>query len=357
MSLQFYPLTIASIVKETPQCVAVSFHIPEHLKNIFTYTQGQNITLKATINGQEVRRSYSLCSSPLEQNFTIAIKQVPQGVFSTYANKQLQVGQVLEVMPPTGNFYCPLNAANTKSYLAFAAGSGITPILSIIKTTLQTEPHSTFTLVYGNTHVANIIFKEELEALKNKYLQRFNLIHILSREKADTPLNYGRINTEKHKQLQQVINYTTINEFFICGPEAMIFETRDYLLQLGINKKQIHFELFTSSQATTKYITQQKDNTPASAAYELTIINNGRSVVYSIKEPNTILDAALQNGADLPYACKGGMCCTCKAKLLKGQVKMDVHWGLEDDEIANGYILTCQSIPLTNDIVVDFDAK
>ncbi len=246
MALHFYSLTVKNIKIETPDCVSLSFNIPEHLKKDFTFKQGQNITLKKVINGEELRRSYSICSSPLDNELRIAVKKVFNGLFSTYANTQLKKGDVLEVMPPSGKFYTDLRSTNKKNYIAFAAGSGITPVISIIKTTLAIEPLSTFTLVFGNRNHSSIIFKEELEVLKDKYIQRFRLYHILTRERMEADINYGRINEEKCMQLKKLINLKIIDEFFICGPEEMIFCVKDFLETQEIDKTKIHFELFTT---------------------------------------------------------------------------------------------------------------
>ncbi|MFY8127545.1 MAG: 1,2-phenylacetyl-CoA epoxidase subunit PaaE [Chitinophagaceae bacterium] len=353
MDTNFYSLKVASIKNETPSCVCISFEVPTDLKQKFTFTQGQYLTLKANINNKEERRSYSICSSTFEDSLCVAIKQVEGGVFSTWANTVLKVGDTLESMIPNGKFFTPLQKENNKKYVAFAAGSGITPIISIIKTTLITEPKSVFTLIYSNKNIANIIFKEDLEALKNKYPNRFQVVYILSRQSADAPLNFGRINDEKLLQLSRIINWKLVDEYFICGPEEMIFCVKDYLLNQKVDKNHIHFELFTSSKSAAKKIT------PTSSVEQsaVSIKKDGRtSVVYiNPSQPTNILDAALQQGGDLPYACKGGVCCTCKAKLIKGEVSMDVHWGLEEFEIEQGFILTCQSYPTTNEVEVDFD--
>ena len=229
MSIHFHSLKIKEIKKETDDCVSVTFEIPDALKSKFIYKQGQSLTMRATIGKEEVRRTYSLCSSPLENEWKVAIKKVEGGSFSTFANLSLKKGDMLDVMQPVGKFYVELNPENKKKYLAFAAGSGITPLLSIIKTTLQTEPQSSFTLVYGNQSRSSIIFFEELEGLKNKYLQRFNFINILSRERTDASINFGRINTEKLVELSKLINYSSIDETFICGPEEMIFAVKEFL--------------------------------------------------------------------------------------------------------------------------------
>ncbi|HEY6503229.1 MAG TPA: 1,2-phenylacetyl-CoA epoxidase subunit PaaE [Chitinophagaceae bacterium] len=360
MSIHFHKLTIKEVSKETNDCVSVLFDIPEDLKNAFRFKQGQSLTMRSTINGEEVRRTYSICSTPFENKWRVAIKKVEGGLFSSFANDRLKKGDTLEVMPPVGKFYVELDPANKKNYLAIAAGSGITPVLSIIKTTLQTEPASSFTLVYGNRSRSSIIFFEELEALKNIYLQRFNFISILSRERTDALIHFGRINKEKLNELSRLIDYSLIDETFLCGPEEMIFAAKNFLEAKGINKKKIHFELFTTSPGTKPVTGNQqpvtKDTGPKSL---ITVKLDGRSFDFdlSLTSETTLLDAALKQGADLPYACKGGMCCTCKAKLVEGEVAMDVHWGLEEEEVEQGYILTCQSHPKTEKVVVDFDIK
>ena len=360
MSIHFHPLTIKEIKKETKDFVSVLFEIPGELEKSFAFQQGQSLTMRTVINGEEVRRTYSLCSSPLDKEWRVAIKKVDGGLFSTYANDTLKTGDVLEVMEPVGKFYTELNPANKKNYLAFAAGSGITPVLSIIKTTLRTEPGSTFTLVYGNKSRASIIFFEELEGLKNKFIDRFNFINILSRERTESPVNSGRINIDKLNELAKLVAYQTTDEIFICGPEEMIFCVKDFLLQKGLAEKSIHFELFIASglkaQGTRHKVQDVEDSGPKS---NITVKVDGRSFDFSISlnSETPILDAALKQGADLPYACKGGMCCTCKARLLEGEVEMDVHWGLEHEEIEKGFILTCQSHPKTEKVVVDFDIK
>ena len=359
MSLHFHPLVIKEIRKETVDCVSVTFDIPEALQNNFAFTQGQNLTMRKTINGEEVRRTYSLCSSPLENEWRVAIKKVEGGLFSAFANELLRAGDTLEVMQPIGKFYTHLDPSNKKNYLAIAAGSGITPVLSIIKTTLRVEPQSTFTLVYGNRSRSSIIFFEELEGLKNKYLERFNLIHILSRERTDALINFGRIDSAKLKDLSALIGFTNFDEYFVCGPEEMIFAAKDFFIEQGIVEKKIHFELFTTpgnKKPALRPQSAQQDSGPKSL---ITVKLDGRSFDFSLSFNSdlSVLDAAMKEGADLPYACKGGVCCTCKAKLLEGEVEMDVHWGLEHEEIEQGYILTCQSHPKTEKVVIDFDIK
>jgi len=360
MSIHFYPLRIKKINKETDQCVSVEFEIPETLAGTFQFKQGQSLTMRTNLAGEEVRRTYSLCSSPLDKRWKVAIKKVDGGLFSSFANESLKEGDELDVMEPVGKFYTDLDPSNKKNYLAFAAGSGITPVISIIKTALRTEPQSTFTLVYGNRSRSSIIFFEELEGLKNKFIDRFSFINILSRERTETPINFGRLDIGKLTELEKLIEYKKMNEIFICGPEEMIFCIKNFLEQKEISEKKIHFELFTTSgQKKKPGAGTQGSGAKEGPSSKITVKVDGRSFDFdlSLNSDTTILDAALKQGADLPFACKGGMCCTCKARLLEGQVEMDVHWGLEHEEIEKGFILTCQSHPKTEKVVVDFDIK
>lgn len=357
--IHFHPLVIKDVRQETEECVSLAFEIPENLKDIFRFNPGQSLTMRTSLNGNEVRRTYSLCSSPLDNEWRVAIKKVNGGLFSSYANSSLKPGDVLEVMPPVGNFFTPLDPVQQKNYVAIAAGSGITPVLSIISTTLRIEPLSTFTLFYGNRTRSSIIFKEEIEALKNKFMDRFTVHHILSREQPDAPVYHGRIDSSKCEVLfGKLADLSAFDEFFLCGPEEMIFSVRDFLEKRGIEKRQIHFELFTipgerSSVAAPKPV--KIDAGPKSA---ISVKLDGILFNFELgAQGQSILDAALAQGADLPYACKGGVCCTCKAKLLEGKVEMEVNYGLEEDEMAAGFILTCQSRPVTPKVVVDFDVR
>lgn len=358
MSLHFYPLSVQEVRRETPDCVSVLFDVPEPLRESFRFLAGQSLTVRTRINGEEIRRNYSICSAPYEHELRIAIKKVEGGLFSTWANTSLRAGDQLEVMPPVGKFSAPLRNTHKKNYLAFAAGSGITPVISLVKSILASEPQSSITLVYGNRNRSSIIFFEELEAIKNSYMERFSLVHILSRERTDTDLNFGRIDTKKLAELSSLLNPAEADECFICGPQEMIFTVRDFLTAAGIPGPHIHFELFHTGKQARKD-TPETDPKESGAISHITIRADGRSadIRLPLNSPATILDAALQQGADLPYACKGGMCCTCKARLLEGEVQMDVHWGLEEEEIAKGFILTCQSHPKTERVVVDFDAR
>jgi ring-1,2-phenylacetyl-CoA epoxidase subunit PaaE len=289
----------------------------------------------------------------------VAVKKAEGGLFSNYANTVLKIGDLLEVMPPLGHFYTELDPTHKKSYVAFAAGSGITPVLSIIKTVLTTERNSSFTLIYGNRNRSSIIFREQLEALKNKYIDRFSLIHVLSREMTDAAINHGRIDAAKCALLFRKVVDIDADEFFICGPEEMIFTVKNFLQKQGVKEKKIHFELFTTPGINQKVKTKiKKKESGEKAKSNVSVKQDG--IVFGFEadyDGDSILEAALKQGADLPYSCKGGMCCTCKAKLLEGEVEMDVHYGLETEEIEQGFILTCQSHPKTEKVVIDFDIK
>lgn len=359
MSIHFHKLKIKDIRKETEDCVSISFHLPDDITSQYSFSHGQNITLRSIINGEDVRRSYSICTAPFENELRVAVKKTDYGLFSRFANEELKIGDELDVLPPTGKFYTPVNEAHRKKYLAIAAGSGITPVISIIKMTLKTEPYSEFTLVYGNRSRSSIIFLEELEALKNKYLDRFTLIHVLSREKTDAPINFGRINADKLEELGKIIHYTSMDEIFICGPEEMIFTAEHFLISKSIQKKKIHFELFTTPGMRKSVASTEKPAVAGTALKsKITIKADGRTFDFDLAyDGDTILNAALKQGADLPFACKGGVCASCRAKLTEGEVEMEMNWALEPEEVRQGYILTCQSHPKTEKVTIDFDNR
>ena len=353
---RFHALKVASVARETRDAVLVTFAVPEDLREAYRYVQGQHLTLRTEVGRVDVRRSYSVCSAVQDDRLRIAIKRLDGGMFSGWANEHLAAGATLEVMPPSGHFNVPLSPDNQKHYVAFAAGSGITPILSIIKTTLIAEPKSRFTLFYGNRASSTVIFKEELEDLKDTYLERFTLQFVLSREQQDIDLFNGRIDRSKvDALLKHWLDPHDIDAVFICGPYAMMEEVSGALLANGLAPSQIKLELFATSIPTTR---------PPAHAHkvvgrqecEVTVIQDGRTSVFTLeKNKETILDAALSQGIELPYSCKGGVCSTCRCKRVEGEVDMDVNFALEDYEIARGFILCCQSYPVTDKVVVDFD--
>ena len=357
MAQSFHRLGIQKIIRETPDAVAITFQVPDELKDSFRFREGQYLTIKKEFAGEEIRRSYSICSAPYEQSLTVAIKKVPGGKFSSFAVDELTEKDSLDLMSPAGNFYARTASVSNPHYLAIAAGSGITPIMAIVKHVLHTQPDSHFTLVYGNQHRGSIIFFEALEDLKNKYMNRLTLMHVLSREKTDADIFHGRIDGNKLNELSALIDYSNIQSAYLCGPEEMIFNAKAALEAKGISSSNIHFELFTTGamQKTKKEEIVEDDDSPKS---QVTIRLDGRTFSFDLSmQGKNILDAALQQGADLPFACKGGVCCTCRAKLLEGQVKMDVNYALEPEELERGFILTCQSHPTTEKVFIDFDEK
>ncbi|MTV41270.1 1,2-phenylacetyl-CoA epoxidase subunit PaaE [Duganella radicis] len=353
---KFHPLTIADVRNETRDTIAVTFAVPPALQDSFKFQQGQHLTLRAKIGEEDVRRSYSICSAVQDGALRVAIKRTPGGLFSSWANDTLQAGQTLEVMTPMGHFNVPLDAANRKHYLAFAAGSGITPILSIVKTTLVAEPYSRFTLFYGNRASSSVIFKEELSDLKDTYMDRLRLAYVMSREQQDIELFNGRITKDKAAQfLRHWVRADDIDVAFICGPEDMMLGVSEALQEAGMPKSNIKIELFAAS--IPQHAHQPR---PASAAAhqhtEVTVIMDGNAASFTMEQDKeSLLDAGLRAGLDMRYSCKGGVCSTCRCKVIEGKVDMDVNYALEDYEIARGYVLSCQSFPTTAKVVIDFD--
>ncbi len=357
MSYQFYPLAIRDISRETSDTVSVVFDVPADFLEKFQFKQGQHLNLRTEIDSEDLRRSYSICAAPHENLLKVAIKKVPGGVFSTFANTNLKVGDVLQVMPPQGHFFTNLSVENKKLYVAFAAGSGITPVISILKATLKEEPESRFVLFFGNRGFDSIIFREELERLKNLHPARLAVHHIFSRESLGSQLFHGRLDGEKcRKFCKYFFQPDEVDEFFLCGPEEMIFSVRDELQNQGVDPKKIHFELFTVGKLAKKAAAFQKPAHENAFDASIKVIQDGAEFDFLLpSDGSNLLDAAMRAGADLPFSCKGGVCCTCKAKVLEGEVEMEICYGLEPDEIEAGYILTCQSHPKTKRVVVSFD--
>ena len=352
---KFHALNIAEVKQETPDCVSVRFDLNEEQQKAFDFKQGQYLTLKKEIDGEDVRRSYSICTSPLDNTLTVAIKKVEGGLFSTFANEQLKAGDILEVMPPMGNFTLDVETGKKGNYAAIAAGSGITPVLSILKTVLMVEEDSTFTLFYGNRNTENIIFQEEIEALKNQFMGRLKVHYVLSREHSGSDLFYGRINREKIDVfIKHLLDLNSTDAVFLCGPYEMIMSGKDALEEAGLDRSKIYFELFYTPDANeTNTIVKEVSD---SKAAKITITLDDNSFMFEMdSDQEMILDAAMKAGADLPFACKGGVCCTCKAKVLEGEVKMTVNYALEPEEVEAGYILTCKSLALTDEVSITFD--
>ncbi len=361
---QFYPLVIKNVRAETDTAICITFDIPVEFKQKFNFIQGQFLTLKVNIDEEQVRRSYSICSGTNDDVMQVAIKRVKNGLFSNFANDNFKAGDVVDVMPPQGSFYTELDAKNAKNYMCIAVGSGITPILSIIKSVLQQEPESRLTLIYGNRRSNSVMFKDELSFIKNKYLSRFQWINIMNEEDQGADLLNGRIDNKKGAALHagKMINILNTDEAFICGPEAMMAEVSRGFRSSGLSDNQIHYELFSNSSEDSEKMIQKAQQRVETYGEEktskVTVIADGRSIDFDLATVGeNILDAGLNNGLELPYSCKAGVCSTCKCKLMKGKVDMDISHGLEDHEVEAGYILSCQAHPISDEVVVDFDQR
>ncbi|MDQ6917513.1 MAG: phenylacetate-CoA oxygenase/reductase subunit PaaK [Pseudomonadota bacterium] len=353
---KFHPLKIASVARETRDAVAVTFDVPPALVDAFRFQQGQHLTLRADIGGEHVRRSYSICSAVQDSELRIAVKKTPGGAFSTWANEHLRPGATIDVMPPMGHFNVALEPANRKHYLGFAAGSGITPLLSIVKTTLLTEAESRFTLFYGNRSSSAVIFREELADLKDRFLDRLNLVYVMSREPQDIEILNGRIDRKKADALlDHWVDMSEVDTAFVCGPDGMMQAVAESLQAHGLAKSRIKIELFAASIPKHQHKVPEA-LPPGHSECAVTVIIDGARREYTLeKSKENILDAALRQGIELPYSCKGGVCSTCRAKLIEGEVDMDVNFALEDYEVARGFVLCCQSYPVTDKVTVDFD--
>jgi len=358
---RFHPLRVADVRRETPECVSVAFEVPEELRETFRFVQGQHLVLRVVRDGEELRRTYSICSAVDEGELRIAVKRQPHGRVSTWINEHLKVGDVLEVMPPQGRFFVPLDPAAERFYVAFAAGSGITPIMSILKTTLRTESKSHFLLFYGNRNTRSIIFREELEYLKNVYMDRFGLYHVLSAEVTEGLETFsGRITPDKVRAWAgRLFDPGEVDAFFICGPAPMIQDLADTLEELGVPRERVYDEYFTTVGTRPRIAPHAPLPVEvASEAAQVTVILDGER--HEIRVPfngQSLLEAARAAGLDVPFSCTSGVCATCRARVLEGRVDMAVNYALEDWEVERGEVLTCQARPLTERVVVDYDAR
>jgi ring-1,2-phenylacetyl-CoA epoxidase subunit PaaE len=353
----FHPLTIAAIDPVTDDSVAITFEVPEQLRADYAFTQGQHLTIRTELAGDDVRRNYSICAPVSSGQLRVAVKRLPGGAFSEHALDVLQPGDVLDVMTPSGRFFTQLDPTNTKHYVCVAAGSGITPVLSIVATTLETEPHSQVTLVYANRTHKSVMFLEEVEDLKDSYPDRFQLIHVLSREPQEVELFSGRLDADRMARLlESLLPPDTVDEWFLCGPFDMVSDLRKLLISEGVAKKAVHAEVFHVESAGAVRRTPVQSAGPAEGA-EVTITLDGRTSSFRLASDGpVVLDAALAVRSDAPFACKGGVCGTCRAKVVEGSVEMDTNWALEPDEVERGYVLTCQSHPTSDKVVLDYDA-
>jgi ring-1,2-phenylacetyl-CoA epoxidase subunit PaaE len=355
MTPRFHQLRVAEVRRETPECVSLKFDLPAELADEYRFTQGQHLALRATLDGEEVRRSYSVCAGCDDGELRVAVKKVPGGRFSVWVNEALQPGDAIGVMTPEGRFFTPLSPDQEKHYVAFVAGSGITPVLSLIRTTLAREPKSRFTLVYGNRRQTSVMFHEALEDLKDRYLTRFALFNVFSREEQDIELFNGRLDGAKAKAfLSTLIPVNTIDEAFVCGPASMIDDVEQALVAAGVPREQVHVERFGVPGAAAY---APVDDAEAAQARIGIVIDGVRREIEFHRGQHSILDAGRAAGLDLPYSCKGGMCSTCRGKLLEGEVKMAKNYALEPHEVAAGFVLTCQSYPLTERVLISYDDR
>jgi ring-1,2-phenylacetyl-CoA epoxidase subunit PaaE len=354
----FHELRVATVDRLTDDAVAVTFQVPDELRETFTFQAGQHLTVRRLVDGVDVRRSYSICSTPMELARTgrlrIGVKQVSGGAFSTYA-QSLHEGDAVDVLPPLGHFTTAFDPARARHYTALVAGSGITPVLSLVATALATEPESRFTLVYGNRYARSVMFAEELADLKDRYPARLHVVHVLSREPQDAELLSGRIDADRlERLLDSLVPADSVDEWFLCGPYGMVIDAKTVLGGRGVPDERIRTELFHVEDAPVERrapeaVADQRDA-------EVTILLDGRASTFTMRRDERVLDAALRVRGELPYACKGGVCSTCRARLVEGEVTMARNFALEPDEVAAGYVLTCQSSPVTDRLKVDYDA-
>jgi ring-1,2-phenylacetyl-CoA epoxidase subunit PaaE len=354
--LSFHRLRVVEVTMLTDESVAVTFDVPAELHDSFRYIPGQHVTLRAFIDGEDVRRSYSICANANTSKLRVGIKRLTGGAFSTYATTKLSAGDLLDVMPPVGEFTIRPDPMIAVHRVAIAAGSGITPVLSLISTTLESEPGSGWTLVFGNRTAASIMFLEELEGLKDRYPSRFQLFHLLSREGSDLPLLSGRIDEEKITTIHQhLIGGKDIAGWYLCGPYEMVMAAHETLTALGVPGEDIHDELFFAGPLDLS--TLPPEPPAGEGSVELTVILDGRGVDTRMIPETSVLDAALRVRPELPFSCKGGMCASCKGRIEAGEVTMEKNYALIEPEVQAGYVLTCQSHPITDRVVVRYDHR
>lgn len=355
---KFVPLKVAEIRRETEDSVSIRLDVPAENAEEFKFISGQYVTFKKDFDGEEIRRSYSICSAPYEEQLWVGVKKMIQGRFSTFANDVLKVGDTLETLSPRGKFMYHPEPNEERHFVGFGGGSGITPVLGILKDVLHSEPNSRFTLFYGNRNAASVIFKEQLEQLKNKYMNRLTVHHIFSEEEVGSDLFQGLMNKEKIEALSKsFLDMNDVDGFYICGPEPMILAARDHLKETGADEEKVHFELFASGPPPTTTGTQPaKPAATENVSSKVKVVMDGDEFELALDSNGpTILDAATEAGLDVPFSCKGAVCCTCLARVKQGEVSMDLNYSLSDKEVEEGLILTCQAHPQTSDVIVDYD--
>jgi ring-1,2-phenylacetyl-CoA epoxidase subunit PaaE len=353
----FYPLRIAEVRRETTDSVSLRFDVPEHLERLFGFEAGQHLTLRVELDGEDVRRNYSVCVAPEEGELRVAIKQIAGGVFSNWANAQLKTGDLIEVMRPHGSFTWRFDPAAARTYAGFAGGSGITPILSLLKTALRREPRSRFTLFYGNRSTPTIMFLEELAALKNRYLDRLEVYHFLEDEAEEIELFNGRLDQAKCEELlSTLVDPKQADVFFICGPGPMMDAIEQALLARGVPHDKIRIERFTTGPPSAARVAHDLELQQKAAGVKMSVtLEQRRMAVEFDPELGNILDSVRAAGLPAPYACKGGVCATCRARVVEGAAEMKVNYGLSPEEVAQGYVLTCQAVPTSDGLVLTYD--
>ncbi|MBA3668578.1 MAG: 2Fe-2S iron-sulfur cluster binding domain-containing protein [Sphingomonas sp.] len=357
MAEHFHALEIAEIVPETDEAVSIRFHIPPALEDAFSFKAGQHLTLKADIEGAEVRRNYSLCTAPGDKDVMVTVKRIAGGLFSNWAGDNLKAGDTLDVMAPHGSFTVPFAQGSAKRYVGFAGGSGITPIISLIRTALSAETGSRFTLFYGNRDSVSVIFLDALADLKDRFMSRFELYHFLAEEEQDIELFNGMLDQATCAAAidQLVDDPVSVDEWFICGPGPMMDSAEAAILERKVDKARVHIERFTVGRPSAAVAAALQQAQAEAAGLSVSVTLDGRTRKVEFNGEN-ILDSALEAGLSAPFACKAGVCATCRAKVIRGKVEMAVHYGLSDEEVAAAYVLTCQSVPVGDGVAVDYDS-
>jgi ring-1,2-phenylacetyl-CoA epoxidase subunit PaaE len=357
MAEHFHALRVAEVVPETSDANSIRFEMPAELRERFAFKAGQHLTLRTTINGEEVRRNYSLCTAPAESDWMVTVKRIGGGLFSNWVGDKLKPGDIVEVMVPHGSFTTDFHPASCRHLVGIAGGSGITPVMSLIKTLLREEPESRFTLLYGNRDSSSVIFLETLAGLKDKHLGRLEIYHFLDQEEQDIELFNGMLNRERVEQAITALvpDAPVVDGWFICGPGPMMDAAEAALLDRNIPKERIHIERFTADRPPEAVSREMAQLQTQAEGLSVAVTLDGRTRRVPFTQGN-ILDSARAAGLPAPFACKAGVCATCRAKVTKGKVEMAVHYGLTDEEVADGYVLTCQSVPLGDGVAVDYDA-
>ncbi len=353
MAIEFHRLKVADVRRETPEAVSIAFAVPRELNEAYRFNPGQHVTLRTNVDGAEVRRSYSICTAPDDGELRVTVKKVDGGLFSTLANASIKPGDEIDVMTPQGRFGVALEPNAARTYVAIVAGSGITPIMSILRTVLTHEPKSRVVLIYGNRTTQSIIFREALEDVKDRFMGRFTVHHVLSREHQEIPLFDGRIDTTKLDTLLRTLPQGGIDHAFLCGPGGLIEDGKAALGRFGVPAERIHVEYFSADGSPVA--TRAAYTAAGAQEANVDIVLNGTHHSIPVRGGETIIDAGLRAGLEMPYSCRGGMCCTCRAKVTAGEVRMDTNYSLEPWELEAGYVLTCQSHPVTAKVALDYD--